>query len=115
MLQNWNWFTIQDKTTFTDRSLVNLFIVWSIDLNIKSTLVDYLCRVVKLTENADSDKYGYSGCGSGFDACWQFSLNSGWGKTVIFGVGKSFLVHTDGKKDFLVLGKIPTDGLDDTQ
>ena len=56
---------------------------------------------MKLTENADSDKYGYSRCGIGFDACSQFSLNSGWGKNVIFGVGKSLLVHADGKKRFL--------------
>ena len=43
---------------------------------------------MKLTKNADSDKYIYSGYVSGFDASTQFLLPTGeWGENVtIFGV-----------------------------
>ena len=41
--------------------------------------------VVKLTKNADPDKYSYSGCGIAFDIHGTFSLSSGgmFGKDVI--------------------------------
>ena len=56
------------------------------------------CKV-KLT-NVDSDKYGYSGDGIGFDAISQFSfLISDWGKkVVIFGVGNSSSRHIANRK-----------------
>ena len=46
---------------------------------------------MKLTKNADPDKYGYSGNDIGFYARSQFSLsNDKWGKNVvIFGMGNS--------------------------
>ena len=44
-------------------------------------------RAVKLTNNTDPDKYGYSGYGIEFDTRSQFSLLNGkWGRNVIFGV-----------------------------
>ena len=76
-----------------------------------------LFRAVKLTQNADVDKYRYSGYIIRFDACSSFSLSngSGFGKNVIiFGVENSTSVHVDkNKKDILILRKVPTDGLDD--
>ena len=36
--------------------------------------------VVKLTKNADIDKYGYSGYGIGFDRHGRFSFGNGVGK-----------------------------------
>ena len=50
--------------TFTPRNLVNLFIVyesdtWPYDVNGDFTLNDCLFRSVKLTENADPDKFSY--------------------------------------------------------
>ena len=43
------------------------------------------------------------------------SNGSGFGKNVIiFGADTSFSVHVDNKKEnILILGKVPTDGLDD--
>ena len=46
--------------------MVNLFFVyeldtWSRDLNNDFTLKEYLCGSVRLTMNADQDKYKYSG------------------------------------------------------
>ena len=42
--------------------------MWSKDLNTHFTLADYLFGALKITKNADPDKYGYSGYRIGFDA-----------------------------------------------
>ena len=72
---------------------------------------------MKLTKNADPDKYGCSGFSIGFDALSQFSLPDGsWDKNVIiFGVDDSSFVHVDNKKkDVLVLGEGLRQRFDDT-
>ena len=72
---------------------------------------------MKLTKNADPDKYKYSGYGIGFDSRSAFSLLDGsMGKTaIIFGVDMSSSVHIDNKgKDVLILGEGLTQGSDDT-
>ena len=70
----------QGKDTFTHRSVVNLYIVYELntqsrDLSTKYTLGNYLHGAVKLTMNADHDKYGYSGYGIGFDGSSMFGKN----------------------------------------
>ena len=70
-----------------------------------------MCGSVKLTQNAELDKYKYSGYGIGFDSRSEFSLPDGSvGKNVIiFGADMSSSVHIDNKKkDVLILGKGPT-------
>ena len=70
-----------------------------------------------MTKNTDIDKYGYSGCGIGFDRRSSFSFpSSGCGQNVlIFGADISSSTHIDNKKkDILVLGKVPTQGLEHT-
>ena len=70
-----------------------------------------------MTKNADIEKYGYSGYGTGFDRRSGFSFpGSGFGQNVlIFGVDISSSAHIDNKKkDILVLGKGPTQGLEHT-
>ena len=72
---------------------------------------------ITLTKNTDIDKYGYSGYGIGFDRRSSFSFPGGeFGQNVLnFGVDMSFSVHIDiMKKDILVLGKGPTEGLEHT-
>ena len=66
------------------------------DLNTKFKLGDCLCGAAKLNKNADPDKYGYCGYGTGF----EFSLSSGeWGKNVvILGVHNSLSVHVANRK-----------------
>ena len=56
---------------------------------------------VKLTKNADPDKYKYSGYGIEFDSRSEFSLPDGsMGKNVIiFEVDMSSSVHIDNKKN----------------
>ena len=69
---------------------------------------------VKLTKNADIDKYGYSGYGVGFDKHGSFSFpGTELGRNVIiFGVDISSPTKFDNrKKDILILGKDHTQGL----
>ena len=68
-----------------------------------------------MTKNTDIDKY--SGYGIGFDRRSSISFPGGeFGQNVlIFGVDISSSVHIDNeKKDKLVLGKVPTQGLEHT-
>ena len=73
--------------------------------------------MVTLTKNADIDKYGYSGYGIEFDRKSSFTVpGGGTGQNVlIFGADMSSSAHVDNKKkDILVLGKGPTQGLEHT-
>ena len=102
--------------------MLNLFTVyeldtWSRDLNTDFTLKDCLSGAVKVTKNADPDKYAYSGHGIGFNLLSGLSLSdSSIGKNVIiFAVDMNSTVHVDNKKkDILIIGKGLTQGLDDT-
>ena len=71
-----------------------------------------------MTKNANVGKYSYSGYGIGFDTPGLVSMsnNSGIGKNLmIFGTEMSSSVHIYNKRKYiLILGKDPTDGLDDT-
>ena len=81
------------------------------------TLKDCLFGGVKLAKNADPDKYLYSGYSIGIDLRLEISLPDGSvGKNVIIcGVDMSSSVHIDNKKkDISILGKNPTQRLDDT-
>ena len=89
---------------------------WLRDLNTYCTLGSCLFGSAKLTKNADLDKYIYSGHGIGFDSYSEFSLpDCSMGKNVIiFGADISSSVHIDNKrKDILIFGEGPTQGLDD--
>ena len=69
-----------------------------------------------MTKNTN-DKYAYSGYGTGFDEKTSFSFpSSRFGQNVIiFGVDTSSYVHVDNKKrDVLILGNGPTQGLEHT-
>ena len=102
--------------------MVNIYIVfvinlWPLNVGKDFLLANSLFGAVNLTTNPDPDKYKHSGYGTGFDARGSFSLNSGgFGKSlVIFGADMGSSAHIDNKKkDILILGKGPTDGLDNT-
>ena len=75
------------------------------------TLKNSLFGTVRLTKNADIDKYGYSGYRTGFDRKSRFSFASGeFGQyVIIFGADMSSSIHVDNKKKhILILGKSPT-------
>ena len=71
---------------------------------------------VKLTKNADPDKYSYSGYVVGFDTRGAYFLPDGSvGKNVIFGVDTSSSMRMNNRrKDILILGKGPTQGSNHT-
>ena len=112
----------EDKAVFTQKNVVNLFTAyeldtWSRDLNTDFTLKDCLFGAVKLTKNADVDKYKYSSYGVQFDSQSAFSLsNSSIRKNVLnFRADMSSSVHIDNKgKYILSLAEGPIQGLDDT-
>ena len=101
--------------------VVSLFIIYELDrlsrdLNIDFPLKDCLFGAVKLTKDADPDKYKYSGYGIGFDLRSEFSFTDGsMGKNgIIFGADMSSSVHIDNTtKGILILTKGPIKGLDD--
>ena len=67
--------------------------------------------------NFNVDKYGYSGYGIGFDRGSNFSFSGGGfaQNVLIFRVDMSSYSRVDNKKkDILVLGKGPSQGLEDT-
>ena len=70
---------------------------------------------VSWTENADIDRYGYSGYGIRFDRHGSFLFHgTGLGRNIIiFGVDMSSSTKIDSrKKDMLILGNAPTQGLE---
>ena len=109
----------QPKMQYTHGAIVNIYIVYELGASGSNdsdpTLKNCLFGAVTLTKNID--KYGYSSYGIRFDRRSSFSfLNGGLGQNVlIFGAGMGSSVHIDNKKKgILVLGKGPTQGLDDT-
>ena len=101
--------------------IVNIYTVYEITSDYSSinypTLENCLFGSVRLTKNADIDKYGYSGYGIGFDRNTSFSVGNEIGKNVIiFGVDMSSSTKIDNRKKYiLILGKGPTHGLEHTQ
>ena len=109
----------QSKISYTHGKAVNIYIVYELGTsksnNNDPTLKNCLFGVVTLTKNADIGKYKYSGYGIGFDRRSAFSFpGSAFGQNVlIFGADMSSSTHIDNKKkDILVPGKGPTQGLE---
>ena len=89
---------------------------WLKKLNTDFTLKNCLFGSVKLTKNADPDKYKYSGYGIGFYSRSEFSFTDGSVEEniIIFGAGMSSSLHIDNKnKDVFIPGEGPIQKLDD--
>ena len=111
----------QPNFIFTHKKVVNIYIAFELRASSSHindhTLRNCLSGAVTLTKNADIEKYKYSCYGIGFDRRGSFSFPSGgFGQNVIiFGVDMSSSIHIDNKKkDILVLGRGPTQGLEST-
>ena len=110
----------QDKATYNDGTIVNIYIVYEISKNYNisgyPTFENYLFGAVILTEHVYIDQYKYSAYGIGLDRKGEFSFVNGFGRNcTIFRVDTSSSVHINNKKkDILILGKGPTQGLDGT-
>ena len=94
----------QDKITYNHVKIVNICIVYDLKptLNYSAdfTLENWLFGSVKLTKNADVDKYQYFRYDIGFDGKGVFSHQTGsfGNNAIIFGVDMSSSVHIDNKK-----------------
>ena len=103
----------QNAITYNHGKSVNIYILYKINKTDNTTssdptLENCLFGAVTLTKNADIDKYKYS-------ASFSFP-DTGFGRNVIiFGVDLSSSTKIDNwKKDILILGKGPTQGLEHT-
>ena len=102
----------QNKVTYNHGKIVNIYIVYEISKNYNISSYpkskNCLCGAVRLTKNADIDKYKYSGYGIGFDRHGEFISGNGIGKNcIIFGADLSSSSHANNKKTiFLFLAKI---------
>ena len=101
----------QGKATYSHGKIVNIYIVYEISKNYniiqhyKIVCLELLVRLnllILISTNI-----------IGFDRKGEFSFDNGFGLNCIgFGVGMSSSVHVDNKKkDILILGKGPTQGL----
>ena len=118
---NGSCFKQPNNLTYDHGHEVNIYIVYELSASSSNvndpTLKNCLFGAFTLTKNADIDRYGYSGYEIGFNRRGSFSLPSGgFGQNVLnFGVDMSFSTHIDNKKrDILVLGIGPTQGLEHT-
>ena len=86
-------------------------------MNTDCTLGSCLFESVKLTKNADLDKYKYGGDDIGSNSRSEFSFTDGSMRknVIIFGADMSSSVHIDNKnKIILIIDEGATPGLDDT-
>ena len=99
------------------KKVVNIYVVYKItnfhSIDSYPTRTNAIFGAVKLTTNADINKYKYSGYGIGFDGKGFYSISNEIGRNVIiFGVNMDSSTNLDNKgKDILILGKGPTQGL----
>ena len=101
----------QNQVTYNHGPVVNIYIVY------ETTPENCVFGAIKLTKNADVDKYKYSGYGIGFDSRGSFSHPSGGdGKNaIIFRADRSSSVYANNKgNNVLVLGKDFTQGINGT-
>ena len=110
----------KNKLIYNHGPIVNICIVYILIHTTEDssvTLQDCLFGTVKLTKNADIDKYKYSGYGIGFDSRGHFTHPSeGYGKNVIiFGADLSSSTYANKEtRSILVIGKDFIQGIDNT-
>ena len=110
-----------DNLAYDYGSRVKIYILYELGASSSNdsdpTLKNCLFGAVTLTKNANIEKYGYSGYGIGFDRGGRFSFSGGgFGQNIlIFGIDMSSFVYIDNKKkNILVFGKGPAQGLEHT-
>ena len=111
----------EDEITYSYGKIINIYIVYEISKKYNKsnypTLENSLFGAVKLSKNTGVNNYKYSGYGIGVDRHGSV-LYPGIGigrNVIIFGVDMSSLTKIDNKKkDILILGKGPTQGLEHT-
>ena len=104
--------------TYTHRAIVNIYIVYELgtcgSFDDDSTLKNALFGAVRLTKNADIDKYHFSGYGIGFDKRSSFSFSGGGfvQNVIMFGADmNSSVLLIIREKNILIHGWGSTQGL----
>ena len=114
-------FAQKHSSSLYSSLILNLYIVFELNnwphnfinnFPLKSCLSD----TVKLVRNANKNKFIYNGRRIVFDGEVSVSFGNNFaGNIIIFGVDNSSSPRTDNwKKNFLVLGEGPTDGINDS-
>ena len=119
---NFNGHCLTKNNISVPKKVINRYISNTLGPQSKNLDTDFklgncLFGSVKLTENVHPDKNTYTGYSIGFDFCSEFLFTDGsYGKDVIiFGADMSSSAHFGNKrKDILILGDRPAQGLDDT-
>ena len=93
---NFNGHPLIKNNISIPKKVINLYISYTVgsklrNLNTAFTLTNCLFGSVKLTKNADLDKYKYTGYGMGFDSCSEvlFTDGSYEKNIIIFGADMS--------------------------
>ena len=100
--------------------ILNLYIVYRLNNRPHNpsnnfTLKNCLFGRVKLSRNMVKSKFIYNGRGIAFDGEGNEFGNEFARNNVNFGVDNKSLSHTNNRKNnFLVLGEVPTDGINDS-
>ena len=106
----------QSDNIFIHEKVVNIYIGYELGASTSHTsdptMKNCIFGAITLTTNDDIEKYNYSGYGIGFNRI----SSGGFGQNVlIFGADMSTSTHVDNKKkDILVIGRGPTQGLENT-
>ena len=107
-----------NKLTYDTGHIVNVYALYELGASSSSNsdpiIKNCLFGAVTLTKNEDIHKYRYSSYGIGFNRRSSFSFSGGgFGQNIIiFGADMNSSTHIDNKrKDILILGKGPTQGL----
>ena len=119
---NFNGHCLIRNNISIPKKVINLYISYTLvpqlrNLNTVFTLGNCSFGSVKLTKNADLDRYKYTDYSIGFDSPSEFLFTDrSYGKKVaIFGADMSSSVHVGNKgKGILILAEGPIQGLDDT-
>ena len=112
---DFNWHCLINNYISIPKNVINLCIYYILNPLLRNLNPDFTWKScifgsVKLTKNADPDKYRYIGYGMGFDFRSKSSFTDGrMGIIAItFGADRSSSVHIDNKnKDILILGERP--------
>ena len=95
----------QDKITYNHGKIVNIYTVYdmksTLNYNADFNLENCLFGAIKLTKNADVDKYKYFGYDIGFDGKGFFSHGSFGNNAIIFVVDMNSSIHINNKKQIL--------------
>ena len=108
----------QNKVTYNHGKIVNIYTAFEISSTLTSqssfTLKNSLFGAIKITKNADTSKYKYSGYGTGFDSKGSFLHVDGTYdvNVILFGADLSSSTHANNRaNNILVLGKYFIQGI----